>query len=367
MYTIFYSWQSDLPGKYNRSFIGDCLQKALNNLNKSDDYIVELNLDRDTKGEPGTPDIVNTIFKKITNSNIFVCDISIINQGSETRKMPNPNVLLELGYAASILGWENVVCVYNTSFGKVEDLPFDLKFRRPILYQYNDTNQKDKDGLIKQLEAAIKSSNPETIEEKRRIKIVLSGETEKAIKIALEKPAHWEYKFCEELMTSNLSKINSKCSDIERGIHFKKPIELDIIGFLDVIGREISNLSKTLSALNVLLAEDLLASFGPPGQAGNVFSIYNTVNKIFKMLDNVLELEIEFRSLKVPPQMEELQNLLFGNHQKIINEMNTLPGQLNDIYSGKSKKIHLTMELDLDGANAAMNLYRTNISLLQGN
>lgn len=364
MHTIFYSWQSDLLGKYNRNFISDCLQKAIKNLNRSEDFILELNLDRDTKGEPGTPDIVSTIFKKIAASSLFVCDISIINQESQLRKTPNPNVLLELGFAASVLGWENVICIYNTGFGKVEDLPFDLKFRRPILYQYDDANQKDKDGLIKQLEEAIKNSNPENVEEKRKIRKAFVNETDSAIKIAIEKPEYWEYKLCEELMISNFSKVNSKYSDIERGIYFKKPIELDALGFFNVLSKEIGNIEKTLLALNVLIGKDLVSSFGPPGQPGNVFSIYDTVNKIFKMLDNFLELEIELRSHAVPTQLQEIQNLLIGNHEKFIKEMNTIPDKLKDIYNKKSNKIELSIDISYDKASEMINYYCTNMHLL---
>jgi hypothetical protein len=48
--------------------------------------------------------------------------------------MPNPNVLIELGYAVKTLGWNRIVCVFNMAFGRVEDLPFDLRQRRVRCY-----------------------------------------------------------------------------------------------------------------------------------------------------------------------------------------------------------------------------------------
>ncbi len=41
MHTIFYSWESDLPSKYNRGFIETCLKRALTNLNKSDELKID--------------------------------------------------------------------------------------------------------------------------------------------------------------------------------------------------------------------------------------------------------------------------------------------------------------------------------------
>lgn len=152
--TIFYSWESDLPNKTNRSFQEHCIKKAVNRIKSSQHYSIEWNIDRDTKGESGTPDIVNTIFSKISRSDIFVADISIIN--SQGKKTPNPNVLIELGYAAKTLGWDNVICLMNTAYGVVEELPFDLKFRRPITYNYNEFDEtKPKEQLISSLVNAI--------------------------------------------------------------------------------------------------------------------------------------------------------------------------------------------------------------------
>ena len=99
--TIFYSWQSDLPNASNRGFIESCLKKAC---------------------------------KKISKAKIFVADISIINSDYDGRKCPNPNVLLELGYASRFFGWGKIFCFYNLDYGSFDDLPFDLKQRRPITY-----------------------------------------------------------------------------------------------------------------------------------------------------------------------------------------------------------------------------------------
>lgn len=123
----------------------------------SEDIAVEAVIDRDTKSVIGTPDIVSTIFNKIDNCNIFVADVSFINPDFSGKKCPNPNVLIELGYAAKSLGWEKIICIFNSDYGKVEDLPFDLRFRRPISYQITDADNKNKDkkALTKVLKDAM--------------------------------------------------------------------------------------------------------------------------------------------------------------------------------------------------------------------
>jgi hypothetical protein len=131
---IFYSWQSDLDGQTNRWFIEQALKTAVKELRKDDSLQVEPVFDRDTADVPGSPDIARTIFDKIRKAKVFVCDVSIINQGASTRLAPNPNVISEWGFAFGVLGEERIITVLNTAYGRQEDLPFDLRQRRAIGY-----------------------------------------------------------------------------------------------------------------------------------------------------------------------------------------------------------------------------------------
>lgn len=146
-YTIFYSWQSDI--QKNRNDINNCIEKAIKSLRNADDITLELNLDRDTKNRTGSPSITETIFNKISQCDVFICDITLVNNSrinrfNKARVTPNPNVLIELGYAISKLGWERIICVNNTSYGKNELLPFDIRGHRITTYNIKDSDYKAK-------------------------------------------------------------------------------------------------------------------------------------------------------------------------------------------------------------------------------
>jgi hypothetical protein len=155
--TVFYSWQSDLPNGTNRTLIERALNKAIESARGEASLQVELNLDRDTQDIAGTPEIANTIFEKIKAAQIFVADVSIINSGTQGRACPNPNVLIELGYAACHLGWENIICVFNTAYGRIEDLPFDLRHRRILTY-YAEQGEQDRSAERNNLARALQSA-----------------------------------------------------------------------------------------------------------------------------------------------------------------------------------------------------------------
>lgn len=148
---VFYSWQSDLKGATNRNFIQTALENAAKTLRADDTIQVEPVIDRDTSGVPGSPDIANTILTKIDQARIFVCDVSIINSGEGTRPTPNPNVLIELGYAIRALGADRVIMVMNTAFGRPEALPFDLRMRRITTY-HMPVDASERAGERKKLE-----------------------------------------------------------------------------------------------------------------------------------------------------------------------------------------------------------------------
>ena len=95
---------------------------------------------QNTKGVSGTPDIANTILDKIRKCSAFLADLTFVGKDTvrpddDTKFFPNPNVLLELGFAIPYLEWTRIICVMNTYYGETKDLPFDLRHRRwPISY-----------------------------------------------------------------------------------------------------------------------------------------------------------------------------------------------------------------------------------------
>ena len=159
-FVIFYSWQSDLPNSTNRGFVQKALEKAAKSISRDVTVDVEPVIDRDTIGVPGAPDIANTIFKKIEEADVFLCDISIINKNVNSRPTPNPNVLLELGFALKALGHERIIMVLNREFGSPDLLPFDLRLKRVIEYcvkPENGQKAQERNKLTSLLEQAVRT------------------------------------------------------------------------------------------------------------------------------------------------------------------------------------------------------------------
>lgn len=134
-FTVFYAWQSDRPAETNRLFIQQALDLALADIRADTSVGDTPILDHDSKEVPGTPSIADTIFEKIANCGVLVADLTYVATTDAGKSVPNPNVLLELGFAAHAIGWTRIICVLNEAFGSANDLAFDLAHRRwPIRY-----------------------------------------------------------------------------------------------------------------------------------------------------------------------------------------------------------------------------------------
>jgi hypothetical protein len=168
-YTVFYSWQSDLPRKPTRDLIRDRAAAAINRISVEVSMDDSPRLDSDTENVSGVPDIAATIYGKISAADIFLADLSIVartvplDASKKNKALPNPNVLLELGYAAAKLGWDRLVLVMNTNYGDPEELPFDLRNRRfPLTFKLMPDSRKDvgkiQADLSENIEFALRSA-----------------------------------------------------------------------------------------------------------------------------------------------------------------------------------------------------------------
>lgn len=144
---VFWSWQSDTPGKIGRHFVKEALEMAIAELQTEieiDEPNRELHLDHDRKGVPGSPDLANTILDKIRATSIFIADVTPVGKTKGDKLIMNPNVAIELGYALANIGDQGLLMVLNDFYGDRESLPFDLKQKAgPIIYSLSPDDSKE--------------------------------------------------------------------------------------------------------------------------------------------------------------------------------------------------------------------------------
>ena len=138
-FTIFYSWMSDRPAHQNTNYIRNCLTKDCTSIEKK--HKINIIIDCDSRKEKGDETIDATILKKITGCDIFVCDVTPIRKPlfsfnkTQDKEIPNPNVLYELGFAVSALGWSRCILIWNEKYGDLSKAPFDIRNHSTLSYR----------------------------------------------------------------------------------------------------------------------------------------------------------------------------------------------------------------------------------------
>jgi hypothetical protein len=170
--TIFLSWQDDTEPKTGHYFLKELLKEICEEI-RSDATLEEAERDvapdSDTQGVPGHTFIIPTILEKIDLATVFVADLTYTGRVADGAKAtPNPNVLLEFGWA-----WKNkqrrIVSVMNTAYGHPKDdpLPFDLGFARwPTFFNLAaGASAKEREGEKKRLASVLKQILVELLKE----------------------------------------------------------------------------------------------------------------------------------------------------------------------------------------------------------
>lgn len=149
---IFYSWQSDLSNDTNQNGIRLSIKSAIPLIETMIDDL-DITLDEATSNTPGSPYIPGKIVEKISKSDVFICDLTPIGESfDEKKRIANPNVLIELGFAVAELGWDRVIILLNTNYGKLpDDLPFDVDKHRATPFKIVDKSDKNGKGQLTQI------------------------------------------------------------------------------------------------------------------------------------------------------------------------------------------------------------------------
>ena len=140
MKTAFSSWQSDRPE--TKQFVMRALEDAIDTFNQGAEPEDHLRLDEDTRDVPGWADIAKVLLEKIQSCTVFVADITPINDAlTERQAVPNPNVMLELGYAFGVGHRDQrIVTVVNTRHlpnDRFNSLPFDIRGRIHVGFDFD--------------------------------------------------------------------------------------------------------------------------------------------------------------------------------------------------------------------------------------
>jgi hypothetical protein len=157
-YKVFFAYQSDIPEEFGKKFIIEAMDQTIDRMKKEG---INLELEYGMRKTPGNPLLIEEMLGKSKNADLVLVDLTFTSSKNwfESKKIkflnkeirvlnrfedklsPNPNALLEMGYAWAQKGYHRTALLMNTAYGTPEDLPVDLKgFRWAIPFNINEIN-----------------------------------------------------------------------------------------------------------------------------------------------------------------------------------------------------------------------------------
>lgn len=254
---IFFSWQSDLDSKHNTNFIRNAIKSAIDEVCK--DGVNKFVYDEATRNQIGSVDVTETLFMKIKTSTVLIADITTINKNDpHHRKVPNPNVSLELGFASAILGWNNIIPIFNLAYGDLQNVPFDIRNRRIMTYHLDESSDiKKKAGELKSnIKSALKEMDIDRVRKRESITRIYANENERIKFYALHSDDdYWNADLFSELLSNVLFNLKSEYDIVNSGIIFDEKQNMNANDFWAYIQQDILFQQSLLESLSQLIPD----------------------------------------------------------------------------------------------------------------
>lgn len=149
LYRVFYSWQSD------KQEVSQKIEEALRNkFKKMSKRGIDIELVKATDGASGSRILEEMILENIKKCDFFIADLTPVTKfttaDGKTKLIPNPNCILEFGYALRHFSPECVIAYIQLEDGdNHHELPFDLNHRTYNHFKSGDNVKIDEKELLR--------------------------------------------------------------------------------------------------------------------------------------------------------------------------------------------------------------------------
>jgi hypothetical protein len=156
-----------------------------------------------------------------------------------------------------------------------------------------------------------------------------ANETYRAQRLALERPPFWEYLLTIELLRSKFAAVRRSYSDLEKGFIFRKSKVVSGQEFYNLLKGKMRDLELLLPAFDAILNNEIPASWGAPGEAGDALEIKHAVDILISACNELVEWEIDLQSIQSSEAFVTLLSLMQGLMATLLDEVERLIEELS--------------------------------------
>ncbi len=165
-----------------------------------------------------------------------------------------------------------------------------------------------------------------------------AGESERAQQIALERLTYWEYLLTEELLRSKLGQVRRKYNEFQRGLLYKPSRRMRGREYFAWIRAKYTDLLSLVHVIKTAFTEEIVASWGAPGEPGDPIEIKLAVDKLTNGCEGMLDWELDFKTVDPPEAFDRLKELMSGYTFIYFDEVERIPEELSKPFKQPNPK-----------------------------
>ena len=147
-------------------------------------------------------------------------------------------------------------------------------------------------------------------------------------RIITDMPTCWEYRLSAELMRFFNAPLFRKLEDLNSGLYMKNRKIIPTDQEWEWVEEKFAAMAEITNTANTLL-EKLMASWGVPGEVGEVNEIHHATKLIKEYLEQVVVYEEQIRFSKVSEKFEHILTLLRGVMSSQVLKLSSIPDDLD--------------------------------------
>ena len=162
----------------------------------------------------------------------------------------------------------------------------------------------------------------------------------KAFRLAVEKPAGWEWLLFAQVLTDEIASHSSKRLDTELGISFGEPIPLEEVHDVTAwVTSRFDWISTSVEQLTRALNTGFIKAVGEPGEPGDLKRIVHLATRIGDGYEQLVDWKLQFLRVSCGEEFETLMKLASEFSSNAIQEIEEFSAHLYTTIEGHIRNI----------------------------
>jgi hypothetical protein len=163
-----------------------------------------------------------------------------------------------------------------------------------------------------------------------RLPQTLTNLSGKSLRILLERPRGWEYRFFSSVLTDEMQGDQELKWDLKYGLKIESiRSATELLHMLDWLQQKCKDIMALVYSAEMILNQAIQEALGPPGSPGDPEQLVYCARRVAHIRKRLVTWAIEFRCTEVQPECERLMQLMSEMSKDSVGQLEAFPAILD--------------------------------------